>query len=261
MSSTPPFGWFQLTTHRTENSMEWAKKVMAFNPHGTLLHAENYTHVHGRQGRTWVHMPGQLLLTYLVKPEDVTLMRTADQHGVTPLVYLYYALSGAVHEAISSFVPDCHIKWPNDCMLGSKKGAGVLMEPVWSGEKLVGVAFGVGVNVNNRFERGSEMDDIAASMRTHHVRGAYDETEVLEKINQCLSHRFALWQHGSFAQIWEYWRTHHLPADTPLTVHYANGTQVSGTLVEPLITGDLVLMVDGKKVSIGISEVLSLQAD
>ena len=47
--------------------MAWAKKVINHNPHGTLLYADRYTHVRGRHGRTWVQMPGQLLLTYLVK--------------------------------------------------------------------------------------------------------------------------------------------------------------------------------------------------
>jgi BirA family biotin operon repressor/biotin-[acetyl-CoA-carboxylase] ligase len=42
------------------------------------------------------------------------------------------------------------IKWPNDILLNQRKVAGVLIELVWSGEEVVCVVIGVGINVSKR---------------------------------------------------------------------------------------------------------------
>ena len=88
----------------------------------------------GRQGRTWLSLPGNFYGSTLVTPAPaIRLPQT-----------LSLAAGLASIEAIDVTVPGqpLLLKWPNDLMLGGKKLAGILLER--SGDR---VAVGFGVNL------------------------------------------------------------------------------------------------------------------
>lgn len=103
-------------------------------PHGEFFIAERQTAGRGRAaGRFWVSPPGGLYLSWRLN--DV------DPNGFTLLGGL------AVARALKLFGAEPWLKWPNDCWVGRAKIAGVLSDCRWSGQTLLGLVLGIGVNV------------------------------------------------------------------------------------------------------------------
>jgi BirA family biotin operon repressor/biotin-[acetyl-CoA-carboxylase] ligase len=108
----------------------------------SLVVADEQTMGRGRMDRPWFTPPGTALAFSLIlrptldeKPHLSRLVGLAALAIVQPLQFL--GLSP-------------QIKWPNDILLNQRKVAGILIELVWSGEEVVCVVIGVGVNVLKR---------------------------------------------------------------------------------------------------------------
>jgi len=65
------------------------------------------------------------------------------------------------------------IKWPNDVLIKGHKVCGILPESVWEGNRLKGVALGMGINIRNDFST-SGLNDIATTI----------EAELGERVNR-----------------------------------------------------------------------------
>ena len=103
---------------------------------GTVVIAEMQSAGRGRQGRSWVSQPGNLLLSVLFRP------------GLGQLPYISIIGGLAAARAIrKSANVDPAIKWPNDLMLGGKKAAGILAESAVEGESVCYAVLGIGINV------------------------------------------------------------------------------------------------------------------
>lgn len=104
-----------------------------------LAAADEQTAGRGRHGRRWHTPPGSALaFSLLLDP------RLAERHlGRAP------GLGGlAVCLALErEFGLAPAIKWPNDVLLEGKKVCGVLAEAHWSGERLLALILGIGINV------------------------------------------------------------------------------------------------------------------
>ena len=93
---------------------------------GAVLAAEEQSRGRGRQGRTWIAVPGRaLLFSVLLRPADVP----PAARGWLPL------LTGVA----------ATLKWPNDVLAGGAKLAGILAEQ--AGPAIV---IGIGINVAAR---------------------------------------------------------------------------------------------------------------
>ena len=168
----------------------------------------------GRQGRTWVSVPGNFYGSTIVD------LRSSD-----PAAQMLSLVAGlALVEAIDVAVPDqpLMLKWPNDVMLLGKKLAGILLER--SGDR---VAIGFGVNLA---QAPDLVDRPAASLG-----------------GQVLPQAFAPLLAGSFARLLDLWRRSEPgllaqawlarghPMSTALTVHASADETISGRFdgIEP----------------------------
>jgi BirA family biotin operon repressor/biotin-[acetyl-CoA-carboxylase] ligase len=100
-------------------------------PHGTLVTAAEQTAGRGRQGRSWVGLPGRaLLLSLVVREWDALLSLRA---GV----------------AVADVAGDgARVKWPNDVWLDGRKVAGILVEGrPQEGWAVVGIGLNVAVEL------------------------------------------------------------------------------------------------------------------
>jgi len=122
---------------------------------GLILMAREQTAGRGRLNRSWESPPGGLYLSLLLRP-DLPLAR-ANQ--LTMLVSL--AAIDACREVAGV---QAKPKWPNDLLLDGKKLAGVLTELESDGDRLRYAIIGLGLNVNNVFDRGP-LTDTAISLR------------------------------------------------------------------------------------------------
>ncbi|HEU5420743.1 MAG TPA: biotin--[acetyl-CoA-carboxylase] ligase [Streptosporangiaceae bacterium] len=105
---------------------------------GAVLVAERQARGRGRQGRTWITVPGGALsFSVLLRPAGVP----AAARGWLPLL-TGVAVARAVTEAAGVRVS---LKWPNDVLAGGAKLAGILAEQ--AGPAIV---IGIGINVGAR---------------------------------------------------------------------------------------------------------------
>jgi len=112
---------------------------------GAVLVAESQTRGRGRQGRTWVSVPGAALtFSVLLRPAAVP----PAARGWLPLL-TGVALIRALR-AVTGV--EAALKWPNDVLAGGAKLAGILAEQ--AGDAIV---VGIGINV------GAVPDDLPAA--------------------------------------------------------------------------------------------------
>jgi len=115
---------------------------------GAVLAAEEQSRGRGRQGRTWIAVPGRaLLFSVLLRPADVP----PAARGWLPLL-TGVAVARAVTAATGVAAT---LKWPNDVLAGGAKLAGILAEQ--AGPAIV---IGIGINVAAR------PDDLPAAPAT-----------------------------------------------------------------------------------------------
>ncbi|MFM7730936.1 MAG: biotin--[acetyl-CoA-carboxylase] ligase [Flavobacteriales bacterium] len=109
----------------------------------TVVCTPHQTHGKGQRGRTWESTPGdQVTLSMLVNSIHPSL----DQgFGLSMLSAL------AIMDALQPLeLPQVQIKWPNDIYIQSRKCAGILIERIWTGQRLQCSVIGIGINVQNR---------------------------------------------------------------------------------------------------------------
>lgn len=120
---------------------------------GTVVIAERQSAGRGRQGRSWVSQPGNLLFSVLFRP-------TMEQ---LPLVSIIGSLATA--RAVRKVAGvDPAIKWPNDIMLNGRKAAGILAESAVEGDSVCYAVLGIGINVALNPSDDDEISAIAISV-------------------------------------------------------------------------------------------------
>lgn len=89
-------------------------------PHGATLVAARQHGGRGRQGRRWNSPPGNLYVSWLLRPRRA-MAEMAPLSLITGL-----SVATALRDAVG--VADAGLKWPNDVWIGTRKVAGVLLE-------------------------------------------------------------------------------------------------------------------------------------
>jgi BirA family transcriptional regulator, biotin operon repressor / biotin---[acetyl-CoA-carboxylase] ligase len=151
---------------------EWVREVRTFDaipstsdvlkeaarqgaPEGVVAVASVQTAGRGRHGRAWVSPPGNLFLSFLLRPEDPSIL------SLLPL-----AAGVAVAEALAAEGVEARLKWPNDVLVSARKLAGILAEASTGGAGVESVVVGIGANVNlRRADVPEDLRDTVTSLR------------------------------------------------------------------------------------------------
>ena len=120
---------------------------------GSVVVAEIQNAGRGRQGRSWVSQPGNLLVSVLFRPNMETLPFISIIGGI--------AAARAVRKVTGL---DPKIKWPNDLLIGGRKAAGILAESAIVGDSVWYAVLGVGMNVSLNTEESEEISSFATSV-------------------------------------------------------------------------------------------------
>ena len=120
---------------------------------GAVVIAEVQTSGRGRQGRSWVSEPGNLLFSVLFRPSVEQLPFISLIGGV--------AAARAVRK-VTGLHPQ--IKWPNDLLLNGRKAAGILAESAIVGDSVWYAVLGVGINVALDVSQSEEISSVATSV-------------------------------------------------------------------------------------------------
>lgn len=103
---------------------------------GAVVVAERQWAGRGRQGRSWVSRPGNLLLSALFRPDLAQL----------PFISILGAAAAARAVRKAAGLSPA-IKWPNDLMLAGRKAGGILAESAVAGDRVCYAVLGIGVNI------------------------------------------------------------------------------------------------------------------
>ena len=120
---------------------------------GAVVVAEVQSAGRGRQGRSWVSKPGNILVSVLFRPNLETLPFISIIGGI--------AAARAVRKVTGL---DIKIKWPNDLMISGRKVAGILAESTIAGNSVWYAVLGVGMNVSLGTEQIEEISPFAISL-------------------------------------------------------------------------------------------------
>ncbi len=158
---------------------DYAKEMQKYGK-DLLIIAKSQTGGKGTKGRSFSSNEGGVYLTKLVFYKDF-LAKDA---------FLVMARTAvAVCKTLECFSLSPKIKWANDVFVEDKKICGILIENVFSGNKLSSSIIGVGLNVNN--ELPSELVEIATTIKA--VKGKELELEQVEsKLISYLDEAFSM---------------------------------------------------------------------
>jgi BirA family biotin operon repressor/biotin-[acetyl-CoA-carboxylase] ligase len=108
---------------------------------GDVIQAGRQTAGRGRWDRKWISdVPGNLCLSLVLKPPGPP--------GRLPLAGLSQLLALSTCHVLESYGIKPALKWPNDVLVNGHKIAGLLAETVVQGAEFLGLALGIGVNLN-----------------------------------------------------------------------------------------------------------------
>lgn len=148
-------------------ALDWLRQGA---PSGAAVLADAQVQGRGRLGRRWHAPPGTaLIVSVVLRPPPEALGRLTMLGAVCIAETL--EASGAA---------DVDIKWPNDVRLGGRKICGILPEASWEGDRLTGVALGMGLNVRVNFD-GTELADSATSLEAA-IGEPVDRVELLARL-------------------------------------------------------------------------------
>ncbi len=137
-----------------ESTMDEAARLSAMgSDEGTVVLAETQTAGRGRQGRSWISQPGNLLLSVLLRPDMSQLPHISILGGL--------ATARAVRKTTGL---DARIKWPNDLMLRNRKVAGILSESSIEGDSVCYAVLGIGINVALSSSELQNVSPVATSL-------------------------------------------------------------------------------------------------
>lgn len=147
----------------------------------TIVTADYQTAGKGQGVNTWESEHGKnLLFSMLIHPKSIF----ASQQFVISM-----AISLAIKDALSEYIDNVHVKWPNDIYYKDKKICGILIENNLSGNSIKDCVIGIGVDVNQRLF----LSDAPNPVSMYNILG--HETDLNELLNHIVDRFDDLLEH------------------------------------------------------------------
>ncbi len=128
---------------------------------GDVVQARVQTAGRGRGDRVWISdVPGNLCLTCVLKPDGAI--------AKLPLANLSQLLAVCACRVVAEYHQHAGLKWPNDILAGGRKIGGILAESVTEGSEFLGLALGIGINLNLAPGQVSRIDQPATALNLLH---------------------------------------------------------------------------------------------
>jgi BirA family biotin operon repressor/biotin-[acetyl-CoA-carboxylase] ligase len=110
---------------------------------GSIFITNHQTHGKGQRGNTWETKPGEnLTFSLVLQPHFLDL---SEQF------LLNMAISNAIRQGMQEYIPQLHVKWPNDLVVpGAGKIGGILIENLVGSKGWEYAVVGIGLNINQR---------------------------------------------------------------------------------------------------------------
>ena len=207
---------------------------------GEWLVADRQFAGRGRQGRNWSDGAGNFM--------GSTVVRITPHDPAASTLSFVAAL--ATYEAVLSHVSApraLQLKWPNDLLLGGSKLSGILLER--SGETAV---IGIGVNLAAAPSSAERVAGHLAAMGPAPARDAF-----AGDLAASFDRELDRWRQFGLESLLARWLAAAHPVGSPLSVHAADGSRVTGTFDGLEVDGALRLrLADGSRRVIHAGDVI-----
>lgn len=161
-----------ITFEKLDSTNKYAKENIETLADKTIIIADCQTNGYGQFQRAWVDVGGEnIYMTFVLKPKML------KQEHVNLTNYLAEVLCRQFEEMGLAPV----IKPPNDVLINGKKVCGILAESITKGDKLKGIALGVGINLNSNIENLQKIDQPATSV-SFELGREIDKQEFINKL-------------------------------------------------------------------------------
>jgi len=208
----PPFFTLVEFDRIDSTNEEALRRARSGAPEGTIVWAREQSGGRGRRGRVWSSPPGNLYLSFLLRP--AVPPAEAAQLGFVAAV--------ALAETLCLCLPGARrvaCKWPNDLLVDGAKIAGILPEAEAAGRNVEALVLGIGVNV---LAHPIDTPYSATSLR---AAGAAVRLEMLlETLAGNLHLWYRRWQEAGFAAIRARWLDHVSGLGEPIEVRLDGAT-------------------------------------
>src|SRR5262249_54444588 len=158
-------------------------------PSGVIIWAHEQTAGRGRQGNSWVSLPGNLFMTIILRPTV----------NVAQIGQLSLLIGVALSNVLGTFVPavnDIRLKWPNDIYINGKKAGGILIETESQGMLQVPWSVvGIGLNIVDAPEGAISLADVGVT--------TYEAGHLVEFLSKEINMLVKQWEKKGFAEIRE----------------------------------------------------------
>jgi len=221
---------------QSSNSMHLAKQYLQEAPDGAVFLVKELKEAHGRQDRIWSVYPGQISVTFLLKPKILSQISSDDLS--LRLNQLNMAITLGIMQALEPY--GVKLKWPNDFMLNDKKMGGMIMELSWAESDLQGIVVGFSINVNNIFDKSDELYNIVTSLKQE-LNKDFDRKLLCESLLISIDEYYQKWLDGAFDEIYGLWQNRQDYKGKNISVHQKDGKLIRGEFGDVLSNGDLVL--------------------
>lgn len=178
----------QMTGSTNDHAKQLAKNGY---PPGTVVWAHEQTVGKGRQGNSWISMPGNLFMSMILRPQ-------AASADIGQISFLSAVALANVLQTVLPGSADIRLKWPNDLMLQQKKAAGILIETENRGAQQVPwVVIGIGVNIVSAPEGAIALHEVGAK--------TYEAGHILEFLAKEIEMLVRQWERDGFTPIRDAW--------------------------------------------------------
>lgn len=178
---------------KIDSTNKYAKENIETLVDKTIIIADCQTNGYGQFQRAWVDTGGEnIYMTFVLKPsetlqqEHVGLTKILAE-VVCKLIDAEYKEKGKREKGKGNAETNenyASIKPPNDVLINGKKVAGILAESITKGDKLKGIALGIGINLNSSAEILQTIDQPATSVSLE-LGHEINKQEFIKKLIEC----------------------------------------------------------------------------
>lgn len=159
-----------------------------------IVWAERQTAGRGRLGRAWESPPGNLFVSYMLRP----------QVPVSAAAQLGFVAAITVADCVADFArqADVSLKWPNDVLCGGRKVCGILLESASHSPGTTDLVLGIGINIQHAPEKARFP---ASCLVSEGAPSTLAPGEVLGPLSMALAKWIGRWEKEGFSSIRSAW--------------------------------------------------------
>jgi len=197
---------------------------------GTVILTYNQTAGRGQIGSKWESAPDKnVSMSIVLYPK---FLAACEQFNLNAAVSL------AIFDAVSLYVKDVKVKWPNDIYIGKKKVAGILIQNTLAGRNIQSSVVGIGLNVNQIEFTSDAPNPTSLKLETEKD---IDLNKIVQEIARALEKRYLQLKSGKTKDIRREYILHLYRFGKPFTFQREDETYFTGIITGISSLGKLVI--------------------